>query len=405
MKIVRHILFLLAFTPIWGVILYALFNDFDIYNKLISTIFIIFAAIGLIKSNYKLRLPKYFILLVLYILYISYWTYITKLGLSNLLYQIGFVAFFLILINERIWTIKISRLNQVFQLTLLVSLVVILIQVFDSSFLMNNYFREGNANSSIYTARRTAIFSFADKDDIGLSFLPIFSVVLAHEVRKKKASMWIWIIIGATISILTNTRYIMVGYLIVVFQIFYYFNIKVSLLIKNLIILGISGFILFQITQFLGYNFRDFFDQRLFKEGNIEETTRFLAIEAFVEFFKDNWLFGTGLHLTEDIEQFLRGRSSQIHVGYLSHLVSYGVVGSTLLFGFWIAFGRDLFKHAKRTKYYGGFFSFLVFLWANFTFVQYPLISYGLLLSILIDRYYFIHSFYSESTFSSSIPH
>jgi len=282
---------------------------------------------------------------------------------------------------------EINRLIKLFKYTIILSLIIILIQVYDSRFFTNDFFLLINEHSNIYTARRVAIFSFADKDDIGLSFLPILSILISHTIKNKKG-FWFYIISGGIISILTNTRYIIIGYVIILFQIVNIYKLKISGFFRLIIITGVSIFIFYNIIISLGYNLSDYYSQRLFKEESIEGTTRYLAFETFNKFYKDNWLLGTGVHLTEDIEEYLAHRSSQIHVGYLSHLVSYGLIGSLLLFGFWIFLGIDLYKKARITNYYGSFYGYLIFIWANFTFVQYSLISYGLLLAFVFDKYY-----------------
>ena len=139
---------------------------------------------------------------------------------------------------------------------------------------------------------------------------------------------------------------------------------------------------------YLGYDFLDWYNTRLLAEGSIKETTRFKAIENFIVFFPREPIFGTGVHLTDEILSASKSvGSSQIHVGYLSHLVSYGLVGSFFLFGFWYLIAKKLLITAKQTNYWGSFFAFLTFLWAQATLVHFSIFYYGLIFALVFDKY------------------
>ena len=142
------------------------------------------------------------------------------------------------------------------------------------------------------------------------------------------------------------------------------------------------------MVNLFGYNLVDFYDTRLFEEGDITKSSRYFAFEIFTKHFPDNPWFGNGVHLTEEIAKEIKGRSSQIHIGYLSHLVSFGVVGSLLLFGFWFSALRTFYKRARITKFYGSFFAFLMLVWANVTLVSYEIFYVGIIFAIVFDKYY-----------------
>jgi len=115
-------------------------------------------------------------------------------------------------------------------------------------------------------------------------------------------------------------------------------------------------------------------------------STRFLAFELFAKYFPENPFFGTGEHVTAELARSLQGRSSQIHVGYLSHLFEFGIFGSILLFSFWFYIAKRLFKTSRRFNYYGTFLGFLCFLVANLTLVKYSIFEYGIILSLLFNK-------------------
>jgi hypothetical protein len=139
------------------------------------------------------------------------------------------------------------------------------------------------------------------------------------------------------------------------------------------------------VLQVIGYDVGRYVQERLLDDSG---GSRILAFEIFGRFFPDNPFFGTGQHLTQEVLVALSGRSSQIHVGYLSHLYTYGIVGTLMAFIFWIMIAVHLWKIAKRTGFWGGYFGFMVFLWANVTMVFYWVFTFGLALCYLFASYY-----------------
>ena len=136
----------------------------------------------------------------------------------------------------------------------------------------------------------------------------------------------------------------------------------------------------------VGFDVEGYVEQRLLANS---ASTRLLAFEIFQKFFGRNPWFGSGVHLSNEVIVALAGRSSQIHVGYLAHLYSYGIIGSFLVFGFWLLIFIRFRRTALRTAYWGSVVGILVFLWANVTLVTYQIFTYGIMMSFLFDRYYY----------------
>jgi len=147
--------------------------------------------------------------------------------------------------------------------------------------------------------------------------------------------------------------------------------------------------ILYTIFKYFGYDFEDWYQERLLAEGSLYETTRYKAIGTFKNFFPEHWFLGGGLSISGEVTKASHAiGSSQIHVGYLSHLVSYGIVGSFLLFGFWLSLARHLYRNAKATSYWGSFFAFAMYFWAQAALVMYSIFYYGLIFALIFDKYY-----------------
>ena len=84
----------------------------------------------------------------------------------------------------------------------------------------------------------------------------------------------------------------------------------------------------------------------------------------------------------------LAGRSSQIHIGYLSLLYYYGLVGGFLYLTFIVLITRKLYRDAKTTYYWGPFFGFLGLVLANFTLVSLSFFNAGLILCLFFNQVY-----------------
>jgi hypothetical protein len=167
----------------------------------------------------------------------------------------------------------------------------------------------------------------------------------------------------------------------------YNFNLK-SIVLYSLSYALLLLFII-QILQIIGYDLQDWFRERLFKESSLQDMTRFKAIYTFLQFFPKYYLFGNGQIYDNAVRAYShRMGSSHIHVGYLSHLVAYGITGCFLLYGFWLLLALKLFKTAKLTNYWGSFFAFLTFWWAFATFSQPSIFYYGLIFALVFDKFF-----------------
>ncbi|MFO8002218.1 MAG: O-antigen ligase family protein [Marinilabilia sp.] len=233
--------------------------------------------------------------------------------------------------------------------------------------------------------RRLSIFGFTDVDDVGLSFLPIFALITAYEVKEKGRIPIVIMLLAFFIAVVNNSRYIQVGYFIAAAPALFYQGRVLRNALVSMAGLVVLVLLMGLVLQLVGYDLERYIDERLLAET---AGTRLLALEIFLQFFPDNPFFGTGVHLTDEVVVALAERSSQIHVGYLAHLFSYGIVGTFLVLMFWGFIARRLWKVARRTGFYGSFFGFMVFLWTNVTLVFYWVFTFGLALCFLFASYY-----------------
>jgi hypothetical protein len=273
--------------------------------------------------------------------------------------------------------------------------------VFNYSFLDANLIRRVNdigdtLQGNKYLDRRASIFGYVNANEIGLSYMPLLSVLIGFLLYNKRRTFYFFLILGGITAVLTNGRYVMIAFIIIGLQILIYQKVKIKGGIKYVILSAILFFAIYQILKYLGYNMGDWFNARLLAEGSLRETTRYQAFGNFFKFFPRAPFFGIGIHMTQEIQEASNATgSSQIHVGYLAHLVSYGIVGSVFLFGFWYSIAKRLYLTARITNYWGSFFGLLTYLWAQATLVNYSFFFYGLIFAVVFDKYFWDYHLYN----------
>lgn len=389
------LLFSPLFAYVYSVVLKLPKTINQLYVFLAFCLGIVFFVNTKIVRDKKIIFPNYLWFMMAYAIYRLVWQFIAledKHPLTFIYYAIlNFSILFIITIiyNINFQTIYIQKSVSILKVIVVVSAVVSIIQVFDSSFLYQKNLGLAERVDMMYQIRRTSIFSSADPNELGLSFLPMVSVLVGYLLLNKDRSYLFFLPLIGLVAFLSNTRYIMVGFLIITFQylVFRKFRLK-NILGYSLLAALLTLTIVFSL-KYMGYDMQKWYKERLFAEGHVSETTRYKAFSNFSRFFPQHMFVGTGVHLTEEIRKASHKiSSSQIHVGYLSHLVSYGLIGSVLLFGFWFCLAKRLYQTARRTNYWGSFFAFCIYFWAQATFVNYSLFFPGLLIALVFDCHF-----------------
>jgi len=401
MLVYKKITYFLLFTMLFFPILSYLYLKAGLPKTVLHLYSFIFLIYGLFFfiTNKNSETPKFLYFLIGYMIYIPIRVHLAE-GFRdiNFLTQIYYDTknisiFFIILIiyNTNFSDRFIKKSLFIIKITVIVAVIVSIIQIFNQGFYngLSYYKIEDVFSLSKYQFRRSSIFGFIDPNALGLSFIPLLSVLIGYMLYNKEKRYIFFLLIGGLIAFISNTRYVMIGFVIITIQIMIINKVKISGIFKYILIISLGVIILFQTLSYFGYNMQEWINERLFAEGDISETTRYKAIGNFIIFFPKTPVFGTGVHLTREIREASHAvGSSQIHVGYLSHMVSYGIVGSFLLFGFWISLAKKIYKTAKQTNYWGSFFAFLTYFWAQATLVNYSIFFYGLIFALIFDKYF-----------------
>jgi len=400
-KLTRIFLIILLFSPLLAYFtLNAYFQSLSLYTGLLAI------GIGImyfINSLVRLKKPSYSRWLLLFIIYSLLFQTISEKALTFAIFKKVILTnpnvytyFLIIAISNTKFSDKfIKNIIPIINFTVILAALASIYQIFNNKFLDSSsvwYQNQSNVESlmtgDLYQDRRSSIFGYIDMNELGLSFIPLLSVLIGFYLFQRNKSYIPFLVLGGITAFLSNTRYVMIGFFIITLQVLFYERIRLLASVKYIIISVIMFFMFYQVLLYLGYNIDYWIESRLFAEGSIEETTRFKAIENFILFFPSYYLFGSG-GMTDAIRAASAAvGSSQIHVGYLAGLVYYGVIGSFFIFGFWFLLARQLYRTAKLTNYWGSFFAFIVFLASNVTLVTFHIYFYGIVFALVFDKYY-----------------
>lgn len=392
MDIIRRYYFLgLASLPLWLITTHrVLDNNFNDFFGFFAVVIIIISYAG----GTKIKLPKYILPLVLLILYYVIWDAIN--GIYNflsirqvLIYLVRFkwlhlIATLLLIENTQFDKNFIQTVIIIFKITIITAFIVSAIQFFiDPFFLTPKGVDEILLMQDIHDIRYGSIFRYESSNGVGMSFIPIMSILIGFHLYKNNNLNILWILMAAFIVFATKSRYVYLNFFVILIQYPLIRGIQLNKLMRILILLIFTTLAFYYTLNYVGFRIDEFFRDRLLSESAY---TRLVAIELFAKFFPESPYFGTGVHLTDSVIRALAGRSSQIHIGYLAHLYSFGIVGSIMLFVFWYMILRYFRSVAISTKYYGSLFAFITFLIANLTLVQYNIYHYGLLLAFVFNK-------------------
>ena len=355
--------------------------------------------------------PKYLLFYLLFIIYVFYTDLYRLHREFKLMYLfsnpfIGGFNFIFIIENLKIskkyysWLIKMSKF------ILIISVIVILIQqVYDSSFLTN--IKSDTIPGEIIEVDKTqnrlsSIYSWISDIAVGFGFVPIF-ILLVEELDKRRKYILLWVFLGIIFTFLTKERWIMLNALLVIPILLMNNKNKIKSFFKYLILTPLISFALFFALEYSGVDVVGIVNDRILesdKKGLEAKTagSRILAFKAFNKFFWDQPIVGKGdikygMGATKGktdykLTRYLAGRSSQMHVGYLSLLYLYGVIGAFFFLGFLFLLMKKLYKNAKITSIWAPFLAFLGFAIANLTLVTFSVFEMGLIIVLVADKFH-----------------
>lgn len=362
------------------------------------------------KKGRVLKIPGYLIFYLLFIFYDFFSTFYLlnrefKLMYLFSNYLIGGLNLMFIIENIAINKRHFRFVINYSKLILIVAIILILLQqAIDKSIFVKK------SDTALYSTikgvsdnedRLHSIYSWISMFSNGFGFVPIYLIIIEFIYRKKKKIVLLTLM-GIIYAILTKERWVMLNALLV-FPIFFLYNKnKLGKLIKLLLIIPLITISIFVLSESIGANMKGIFEDRILESNKKSfnqkaASSRILAFVAFNKFYWDNPIFGKGNikygmggtnKQDYKLRSFLRGRSSQIHVGYLSVFYMYGLIGGFLFLSFLYLLMKKLFNNARKTKMWGPFLGMMGLVLANLTLVTFLVFEMGLIISLYVDKYY-----------------
>jgi hypothetical protein len=399
------ILGLFSISPFFGYLLRTSLN----FSVSYVLVFFCILAIPLVYLNrLKLTLPVYVKLLGLFLIY----TFLSDIFIVNRVIDVkyiysnlllGSVLIFIIIENTPVTKRFFDLIFKINHVILFIAFVVIIIQQFyDRTFFVDQAFLKSVLKETYSDTRLSAIYSWCGNvNAIGLCFFPILGLTIAHHLKNNYRGVVYLYLIGAVVAFFSKSRYIMLNYLFLLALIPVYRGINTGALFRYALILLVSTLTLYYGSKIAGLKTDKIINERILEKSSGgmmsgSAGTRLLAFKIFNKLYFKHPVWGKGYFHTslkgvpEDYElvRALRGRSSQIHVGYLSLFYYYGLAGGIiyLLFLFYIT--RTTYRGARITGQWGPFFAIIQFLLTNLTSVVFDLFIMGIVIAMFYHKYY-----------------
>lgn len=381
---------------IW-VLIFSPFLSYFVVEELELIPYYFWGSIGsvlafLLVFKKNVRIPKLIFPLFLLSLYYFIWSFYNgrydQFGISKLLFKdftLHTISFMFIISNINLTQKTLNNIVKILKIFIIISTVFILIQALSfPNFFLPTYLQHFNEGLITYDVRNSSMWGYLHPNDIGLSFIPILALVLHNSIVNKSKLTLFWLFCGAVVSVLSNGRYVMVNFIVVLIYCGYLENKLNKGFIRNILKYVIAVFIIsvisFTLIDKYAYDISDFYENRIKSES---ADSRLYGYEMFLKYFPERPWFGSGVRVDNELAGDLAGKSSQIHIGYFSHLYEFGIIGSILLFFIWYRIAMNLWRFGKEYKNYVFFVMFLCFLIGNASFVEYSIFHFGILLALL----------------------
>jgi hypothetical protein len=298
--------------------------------------------------------------------------------------------FFFVIENTHFDKRFIRIMNRNIFIVVSISLITSLLQIKNPSFFVHPSVLANINNETFLSENRIfSIYSWLDLNTLGITF-PILIAILLSFFSQKKIASPILILSGIIVSFLTKARYVMISIIIVFSQ--YFFISKISLGKKATILIIFFGSIMISVSvaKAMGYNIQQVIDERILeKSTNMgSANARILSYYVFLKVFPEHPLFGVGPETSPEVVRLLGGRAPIIHVGYLSYLYFYGLIGCFFLFLAIFYMLKRAWTIGSKNDFMAGFYGLLAFCIANTTMVYFNFSEMGIVLVIIYLRYF-----------------
>ncbi len=398
-KLDYALVYWVALFPLVNMIIYyATGKLFPIFFIPFLFILVILAIIQSALSNKVIHMPPYLILFGLFALYRTLWlfnfyiigTYQSNWDFIFILIRDRFLkSFLLLLLMENIF-LSDHELKKVIYLIIIIigcGLFYSTLQIVYGYSFLNPFAAYKNLDVADFSIRSQSIFVWANAQELGMS-VPMLLALILPFLEKRKFLRLFTIISSGIIIFLNMSRYMQLTFTVVLLTYpLTYKKHRARETIYNTFIILILLTSLIAVTSVTVLS-KDSLINRLTSDSY---RSRLLAVELFKKFIGENLIFGTGGVNTYDLVRELDGRSSHIHVGWLSIFYYYGLLGGLLYISSFILLIRDTYKLGKKNSYWGATIALLTFAIANMTGTSLYLDFIGFSILVLIKNFIIQH--------------
>lgn len=406
-KLIKFIVTLYLFAPIVSFVTLGIFKRDFVTTSIILSLLAMFVLLAFRTHSEPIIFPKYLLFLSLFVLYSIFvdYIYMGKMFDAKILIadrMLGTFYLFFLIENFKPSKEYFEFILKYSKPILFVAVVVIVFQqAYSDSFLVNPDYQKVWGNIGESESRLPSIYSYLGGGiATGLGFVPLL-IILVDYLKRNNKQVLFWVLGGIIFGFLSKYRWIMVNTFLLFIVLIINSKQKFSQILKYSLLIPVFLFLSFFVLKSAGVKVDQVIEERILESDNTSNntsySTRLLAFHAFKELFFDNPIlgkgnvkYGIGGSGKQDykLRRILGGHSSQIHIGYLSLLYYYGIVGGVLYFGFLLLLFKRMHKNAKRTGIYGPIIAMACFLITNLVMVSFNLLEIGIVIALVADKYY-----------------
>jgi len=346
--------------------------------------------------NSRRKLPPYLVAFLLFTLYhvgISFYTDTLPKNQNAVFFifsdpNVFACSLFLLIENTVFDEPYMQRMNRNILIIVGLSLIVSIIQIKDPTFLYDTSI-EVEAFVGEGDIRISSLYSFAGVNSGGITF-PILIAILLNFYDTSHKLFPLIVIGGLVVTFLTKARYVMISSIISFSQLFFSGRVSMQKIFSLLIGLVVIVAVVVAAANQMGFNINEVIEQRILEKDNEmgSAKARITSYEVFMKKFPEHPWFGVGPATRQDVKDLLGDEAPLIHVGYLSYLYYYGLVGCLFLFLTLFFILRWSWVIGRQYGFWGGFYGFLGFCFANVTFVYFNFAEMGIVLIVIYLHYY-----------------
>jgi hypothetical protein len=296
-------------------------------------------------------------------------------------------VFFILVENMEFDEPFMDKMTRNLLILVVIATIVSLVQIKNPAFFVNP-----NVNIQEFIGediRNPSIFSWSNSNSAGICF-PILIAILLNYHETKTKTFLIILLCGIIVVFLGKSRYAMMSIILAFLQLFILRGGSLKRAISLIVIFIATFYTIILIAGQFGFDIDEVITNRILEKDTeqLSAKARVVSYDVFLKKFPENPWIGVGPTTRKDVVDLLGGIAPIIHVGFLSYLYYYGVIGCFFIFAALFCLLKDAWDVGKKWGFWGSFFGLLGFCLANTTMVYFNLSEMGIIVAVIYIRYY-----------------